>query len=76
MTIVLLDSMKTTDDETFAQDLRERREKAGLSQLELATRAGVHQTSVAHWEAGRGTRTLLRVLRFAAALKLRPSDFV
>lgn len=71
--------MKATPEESLTQLLRERREAAGLSQGELAAKTGVHQTAVSHWESGRhqsGARTILRVLRLAAVLKLRPADFV
>lgn len=67
--------MKTAAEKSLAQDLREKREEAGLSQHELAQRTGVHQTAISHWESGRGTRALLRALRLAAVLKLRPTDF-
>lgn len=69
-------SMKSSPEKILAQDLRDRRESAGLSQYELARQTGVHQTAISHWESGRGTRALLRALRLAAVLKLRPGDFV
>lgn len=68
--------MKLTPEESLAQDLRTRREEANLTQDELATQVGAHQTAVSHWESGRGLRTVVRVLRLAAVLKLRPADFV
>lgn len=68
--------MKASPEESLAQDLRARREEANLTQDELALQVGAHQTAVSHWESGRGARTILRVLRLAAVLKLKPADFV
>jgi transcriptional regulator with XRE-family HTH domain len=68
--------MKATPEQSLAQVLRERREEAGLSQVELAEQAGVHQTAVSHWESNRGTKSLLRAFRLASILKLRPADFL
>lgn len=68
--------MKLTPEESLAQDLRTRRELAHMTQDDLATQVGAHQTAVSHWESGRGARTILRVLRLAAVLKLKPADFV
>lgn len=68
--------MKATPEESLAQDLRDRREEAGLTQDELALQVGAHQTAVSHWESGRGTKSLLRALRVAAVLKLKPADFL
>lgn len=68
--------MKATPEESLAQVLRSRREEANLTQDELAAQVGAHQTAVSHWESGRGARTILRVLRLADVLKLRPADFV
>lgn len=58
--------------------LREARERAGLSQGELAEIVDCHQTAVSGWESeekARGSQSFLRTMRLAAALKLRPADF-
>lgn len=68
--------MTDPPEKRLATELRARREKADLSQHELAERLGVNQPVISHWENGRGVRSLLRVLRLAAVLKLRPADFV
>jgi transcriptional regulator with XRE-family HTH domain len=59
--------------------LRESRERAGLSQEQLAEEIGCHQTAISGWEAegerNRGSAAFLRAMRLAAALELRPADF-
>lgn len=39
-------------DEDKMDELRRRREAAGLSQVQLALRMGVSQGTIAHWEGG------------------------
>jgi DNA-binding transcriptional regulator YiaG len=57
---------------TFAQRLKELREKAGLSQPELATRCGLSVWTLRGWEQGRrlpncyGTLAILRALGVGA----------
>jgi transcriptional regulator with XRE-family HTH domain len=54
----------TTDDPaSIADELRERRLRAGLTQAELAARAGVSITSVQHAEQGRPPRSRSHALR-------------
>ena len=49
---------------TYGGDLiREARRRAGLTQAELATRAGTSQPGIARWEAGRTAVSLDDVLR-------------
>jgi transcriptional regulator with XRE-family HTH domain len=43
--------------------IREARKRAGLSQVELAERAGTTQSGVARWESGRTAVSLDDVLR-------------
>ncbi|NKZ06059.1 helix-turn-helix domain-containing protein [Actinomadura latina] len=51
--------------------VRERREELGLTQAELAERAGLQQPAVARFEAG-GTMPTIPVLeRYAAALAMQ-----
>jgi ribosome-binding protein aMBF1 (putative translation factor) len=53
--------------------VRQRREELGLTQAELAERAGLKQPAVARFEAG-GTMPTIPILeRFAEALELRLS---
>lgn len=46
-----------------AQLIREARQRAGLTQTELAGRAGLVQPAIARWEAGRTAVSLDDVLR-------------
>lgn len=58
---------------TISGDLiREARLRAGLTQAELARRAGKHQSAIARWEAGRGAPSFetLRQLIRACGLEL------
>ncbi|MFF2085568.1 helix-turn-helix domain-containing protein [Nocardia sp. NPDC058176] len=51
--------------------VRNRREELGLTQSELATRAGLRQPAVARFEAGGTMPTIPLLERLAAALELR-----
>ena len=53
-----------------ASIVRQAREQAGLSQRELAERAGTSQPAVARVEAGRGTVTVATLERLVAAAGL------
>lgn len=50
--------------------VRSRREEFGLTQSELATRAGLRQLAVARFEAGGTMPTIPLLERLAAALEL------
>jgi phage repressor protein C with HTH and peptisase S24 domain len=56
---------------TFSERVRNRRKELGLSQLELAKKAGLSQTTISDIERGRndGSRELMPL---AKALKVRP----
>ena len=59
----------------FGDELKRRREAAGLSQRELAERSGVHEISISRWETGAQTRPLLdSVAKLARALACRIED--
>lgn len=53
----------------FAARLRELREKAGLSQAELAEKAGTKQRSVSNWETGTAQPSFNQLPLLADALK-------
>lgn len=60
--------------------IREARRRAGLTQAELAARAGTSQPAVARWESGRtavsldDVRRLVRLCGFDLELMLVPRD--
>ena len=60
----------------FPGRLRELRERASLSQTELAKRSGVPQSTVAAYEVGRNAPTWERVVRLAGALGVSPDAFL
>jgi transcriptional regulator with XRE-family HTH domain len=62
--------------QVFAQNLRRRRERAGLSQEALADLCDLHRTEVSLLErAGREPR-LGTIVKLARALEIRPADLL
>lgn len=57
----------------FLQRLKEEREKAGMSQLELAYKAGLSQNMITYLETGKRTPTLTTILKICNALEINPS---
>ncbi len=55
----------------FANTIRERRLELGLTQTQLAQRAGLRQPDVSRLESGGGTPTIGMLERLAHALELR-----
>jgi len=69
--------IKTTDPKLIlAQNLKELRTSAGLSQEELADRAGLHRTYVSSIEGGKRNVTLENIFALAEALGATPADLV
>ena len=60
----------------FGQKVRAEREKLGLSQEALASRAGVHRTYVGMIERAEKNITLENIEKIAKALSLRPKDLL
>lgn len=60
----------------FGHQLRKLRIEAGLSQEELADRAGLDRTYVSSCETGRRNIGLLNIHRLAAALSVSASELV
>ena len=61
----------------LGEAVRQHREELGLTQAELADRAGLQQSSVARFEAGGTMPTIPMLERLAEALRLRLSvEFV
>ena len=59
----------------FGKKVRDERDKLGLSQEELATRAGVHRTYVGMIERAEKNITLENIEKIAKALGLKMRDF-
>lgn len=59
----------------FGQKVREERLRLGLSQEELATRAGVHRTYIGMIERSEKNITLENIEKIAKALKISIADF-
>ncbi len=56
--------------------MRAERERFGVSQEELADRAGMHRTYLGGVERGERNIGLLNVLRIARALSIAPADLL
>lgn len=67
---------KPTNTQRFAQALRELREQQGLSQEELADRAGLHRTYISQVERGLKSPSLRTLERMAAALNMSASSLI
>ena len=59
----------------FGKKVREERARLGLSQEELATRAGVHRTYIGMIERAEKNITLENIEKIAKALKMSIADF-
>jgi transcriptional regulator with XRE-family HTH domain len=59
----------------FGNKVRERRTALGLSQEELANRAGVHRTYIGMIERAEKNITLENIEKIAKALKISIADF-
>lgn len=58
----------------FGKKVREKRTKLGLSQEELASRAGVHRTYIGMIERAEKNITLGNIQKIAGALNIKLSD--
>ena len=65
-----------TFDTMVGRELRRAREAVGLSQEDLAFRAGVHRTYVSLLERDKKSPTLTVLFRLCKALGVSPSAFV
>lgn len=65
--------MSQTDLQRFGSRVRAERERLGVSQEELADRAGMHRTYLGGVERGERNVGLLNVLRIARALGIKPA---
>ncbi len=60
----------------FGARVRAERERCGISQEELADRAGLHRTYLGGVERGERNVGYLNVLKIARGLQLKPSDLL
>ena len=60
----------------FAENVRRRRLALGLSQEELAERAGVHRTYVGMLERSEKNVTIYNIERLAVALNVTPASLL
>ncbi|MFJ4352255.1 helix-turn-helix domain-containing protein [Pseudomonas sp. NPDC089428] len=60
----------------FAANVKRRRLELGISQEELAERAGVHRTYIGMLERSEKNATLYSIERLARALQVPPSDLL
>lgn len=59
----------------FAETLREARESAGISQEQLAERAGLHRTYISQLERGLKSPSLDVIVSLAKGLRITPHEF-
>jgi transcriptional regulator with XRE-family HTH domain len=65
--------MGEDDLESLGQEIRQAREKAGLSTRQLAARTGVHPSAIGHLETGRNRRPAGELLqRIAEVCQIEP----
>jgi transcriptional regulator with XRE-family HTH domain len=67
--------MKREVLQKFGQKVRAERARLGLSQEELAARAGVHRTYIGMIERAEKNITLENIEKIAKALKISIADF-
>ena len=65
--------MVEEQEKQVLQRLKEIREKAQLSQLELSYRSGVSQNMITYIETGKRTPTLTTLLKLCNALNITPA---
>lgn len=58
----------------FATNVKKERQKLGLSQEELATKAGVHRTYIGMIERAEKNATLTSISKIAKALEITVSE--
>lgn len=62
--------------ESFGRVLKQERKNLGISQEELAERAGVSVRAISFYECNRRSPSLCMVFVIANALQMRPSVFI
>jgi transcriptional regulator with XRE-family HTH domain len=64
------DLMSTTEIQDLGQNLKQLRERRGLTQAELGTRASMSAASVSHFETGQRQPSLESLVKLADALEV------
>lgn len=72
----LIDSPFMLIDIVFGKLLKEQRSKSGVTQADLALRAGIAVSFISRMERGQACPTLDTVFRIADALDVPPEEFV
>lgn len=54
--------------------IRQYRERAGLTQKELAAAVGVDPSAVSYWENGQTAPTMNNLVKVASVLNCKPGD--
>ena len=73
---LLTSIMANTDLRKFGARIRQERVRLGISQEELADRAGLHRTYIGGVERGERNVGLLNLIRLARALDIAPGDLL
>ena len=60
----------------FGERVRTLRKESGMSQEELADKAGLHRTYVGAVERGERNVSLINIVRLAHALHVKPSELL
>lgn len=68
------DASASTQRQAFAENVRAAREKARLTQEQLAWAAGLHQTEIARIEGGRRNPGLDTIFKVARGLGVAPAE--
>jgi transcriptional regulator with XRE-family HTH domain len=68
--------MESLQRRQFGTNLAAERKKAGISQEELAFRAGIHRTEVSLIERGLREPRLETLLKLARGLEVRPATLI
>lgn len=68
-----MSTLREANAARLAKNIRARRHRSGISQEELAFRAGLHRTEVGLLERGRRDAKLSTILKLAGALSISPT---